>query len=94
MRCRLLKGGWGSWAELRGRVDLELKSLMLLDSCYNKEEQFVGNSKGWARIYVLQCEQTAPCEGTVRGEKQKARADGSHIDPSDGQDVTVGLKTI
>ena len=27
-------------------------------------------------------------------EKQKARDDGSNIDPFDGQDVTLGLKMI
>ena len=65
MRCRLLEGGWGSWAELHGNVDLELKSLTPLDSCCCKEEQFMGNSKGWACIYVLQCGKMAQCEGKV-----------------------------
>ena len=75
-------------------MDLELKSLVPLDSCYYKEEQFVGNSKGWSCIYVLQCEQMAPCEGKVCREKQKARDNRSHIDPFEGQDVTLGLKMI
>ena len=75
-------------------MDLELKSLVPLDSCCCKEEQLMGNSKGRACIYVLKCGKMVQCEGKFCREKQKARDSGSNIDPLDGQGVTLGLKMI